>query len=112
MKEYPVDPKVREMWKTFPLRLSGLATSPCCGSPTVLVQSMDGGFVTRNCARCGAKDSFPEADFMRLGLWVACPVCKQPMTATRLHQSNYGYLCKPCDLGIKLAELLPRWTDI
>lgn len=112
MKEYPVDPKVREVWKKYPLRLSGLTTSRCCGLTTVLVQSMEGGFVTRNCPGCGDKNSLPEVDFLKLGLWVACPECKKPMVAGRLPLSNYGYTCEACDLGIKLADLLPRWTDL
>ena len=112
MKEYPVDPDVREIWKKYPLRLSGLTISRCCGAQTVLVQSMEGGFVTRNCAHCGEKEFLPEGDFLRLGLWVACPQCKKPMTASRLPHSNYGYTCAACNLEIKLADLLPRWTDL
>ena len=112
MREHPIDPKIQEIWRSYPLRLSGLAKSRCCGMPTVLVQSMEGGFVTRNCPRCGTMDLLPETDFQRLGLWVACPECKQPMSAGRLPFSNYGYYCKACDLSIKLASLLPRWTDL
>lgn len=112
MREYPVDPQVREIWKKYPLRLSGGSTSLCCSLPTVLVQSMDGGFVTRNCPKCGQRELLPEADFRALDLWVACPGCKQPMVPGRLPYSNYGYLCEGCNLGVKLADLLPRWTDL
>lgn len=112
MREYPVDPQVREIWKKYPLRISGLAKSACCGLPTVLVEGAKGGWVTRNCPKCGQKDLLPEADFRSLGLWVACPECKHPMIAGKLAHSNYGYICEGCDLGIKLADLLPRWIDL
>jgi len=112
MREYSVNPNIREMWRKYPVRLWGLSNSSCCDLPTVLVQSMDGGFVTRNCPKCGEKELLPEVDFKSLGLWVACPECKKPMVAGRLPLSNYGYICEDCDLGIKLADLLPRWTDL
>lgn len=81
MKEVPVDDSIREIWKKYPLRISGLKDSRCHGKPTVLVQSMDGGFVTRNCPECGGYESLSETDFHLLGLWVACPDCRQPMTS-------------------------------
>src|SRR5712691_12336918 len=113
MREYPIDPKVREMWKLFPLRIPGNSKSTCCGAATLLVQSMDGGYVTRNCSVHGEKSSLPEHVFFNeLDLWVACPECRKRMIPGRLAYSNYGYVCKSCDLGIKLAELLPRWEDL
>ena len=112
MKEFPLDPQIRETWKKYPLRLSDGSKSTCCGLPTVLVQSMEGGFVTRNCPRCAKKDTLPEDVFISLDLRVACPECKQPMEPGRLPYTNYGYRCDRCDLGIKLADLLPRWTDL
>ena len=112
MKEVPIDDSIREIWKKYPLRISGLKDSRCHGKPTVLVQSMDGGFVTRNCPECGGYESLSEPDFHLLGLWVACPDCRKPMVAQRVPTSNYGYICEPCQNYIKLASLLPRWTDL
>ena len=111
MREPAVDSRVLAAWKRYPLRLSDGTRSQCCNMPTVLVQSMDGGFVTRNCCKCAKKDSLSPQAFVALHLWVACPECKQPMDPSR-YKSNYCYYCEPCDLGIKLAHLLPRWTDL
>ena len=111
MRELPVDEAIREIWKKYPLRLYGLRNSKCHGKPTVLVQSMEGGFVTRNCPECGKGEYLSEADFHELGLWVACPECRQPMTAGMVAK-NYGYICEPCQNFIKLAALLPRYSDL
>ncbi len=115
MAEYPIDPSVRDMWKSFPLRIQGGSKASCCGAPTLLVQSMDGGYVTRNCSEHGDKNywSLPEHVFMHeLDLWVACPNCKRRMSPGRVPHSNYGYVCGTCDLSIKLSSLLPRWADL
>ena len=73
---------------------------------------MDGGFAIRNCPECGAYETLSEADFQRLGLWVACPDCRKPMKAQRVPDSNYGYVCDQRDKYLKLANPLPRWTDL
>lgn len=111
MTRFPIDPQIREAWKNYPLRLSGLSRSRCCNATTTLVQSMEGGFVTRNCQKCGAKDTLPEDVFFNLSLWVACPRCKQEMAA-QVIEKNYSYVCDKCQLFIRLADLLPRWTDL
>jgi len=72
VRELPVEENIRAIWKKYPVRISGLKDSRCHGKPTVLVQSMDGGFVTHNCPERDGYESLPEMDFRRLGLWVAC----------------------------------------
>ena len=76
-----------------------------------LVQSMDGGFVTRNCKECGRFETLSEQHFKQLNIWVACPDCGRRMVAAVLPDRNYGYICQHCDLGIPLYKLLPRYTD-
>ena len=113
MEEYPVDPKVRGIWKIYPVRVLGRSISDCCGEPTLLVQSMEGGFVTRNCSRCGQYTTLPERVFKNeIDLWVACPKCKGRMKPEVLPDKNYGFVCTPCDICIKLSDLLPRWEDL
>jgi len=112
MREYPIDQRVRETWKLFPLRLSDGTRSDCCQLRVVLVQSMDGGFVTRNCPRCNRSQYLTDAAFRSLHLWVACPDCKQPMEPGTMPYSNYGYTCERCDIGVRLADLLPCYTDL
>jgi ssDNA-binding Zn-finger/Zn-ribbon topoisomerase 1 len=112
MRLHPVDPRVREFWKAFPVRIPGGSDCEDCRQETVLVQSMSGGFVTRNCPKCGRSSTLPESVFRRLGLWVACPSCKSRMEAIVLPDRNYGYACSACDVGIPLFELLPRYADL
>jgi DNA-directed RNA polymerase subunit RPC12/RpoP len=113
LREYPVNPRLGDIWKTYPLRIPGYSLSKCCRQPTLLVQSMDGGFVSRNCPRCGKPTTLPESVFTtKLDLYVACPECKQRMTPQVLPDKNYGYLCRSCRLIIKLASLLPKWQDL
>lgn len=111
MKMHPVDPKVRKFWKVFPLRIPGGSDCEDCGEETVLVQSMKGGFVTRNCSKCNKPTTLPNAVFWKLNLWIACPKCRGRM-AHRILGKNFGYACKDCDIGIPLFELLPRWADL
>ena len=112
MRLHPINPEVREVWKTFPLRISGHSQSTCCNEPTILVQSMEGGFVTRNCSKCGNKDTLPVQVFMNeLDLCVACPDCKRRMESTLLNK-NYGFVCESCQVSIQLSDLLPRWEDL
>lgn len=112
MREYPVDPSVREIWKVYPVRIQSQSTSPCHDEPTLLVQSMKGGFVTRNCPSCGNSSPLPESTFLRdIDLWVACPQCQGRM-ARGLVVKNYAFICERCDIYFKLADLLPRWNDL
>ncbi len=112
MKIYPIDPKVEEFWKIFPVRIPGNSMCQQCGEETVLVQSMGGGFVTRNCPRCNKSDTLPEKNFHDLKLWVACPRCRRRMTSGTLPDKNYGYICGSCNIGIALYSLLPKYTDL
>jgi ssDNA-binding Zn-finger/Zn-ribbon topoisomerase 1 len=112
MTIHPVDPDIRKFWKAFPLRIPGGSTCFHCREETVLVQSMKGGFVTRNCPTCNKSDTLPELTFKRLGLWVACPRCKARMKAEVFPNKNYGYMCVTCGIGIPLFELLPKYEDL
>src|ERR1700687_1808862 len=106
MREHPVDNDIRNFWKSFPLRIPGHSISPCHREPTLLVQSMEGGFVTRNCPTCSRNETLPKAVFLNeLELWVACPKCKVRMNPGYDPRGNYAYICDACDLYIKLASL-------
>jgi len=113
MKNYPISPKIREFWKSYPLRIPGYSVCDNCDEPTVLVQSMKGGYVTRNCPNCNRPETLPKRIFLEeLELYVACPECKQRMEAEVLLDKNYGYVCFDCDVSIALFELLPRYEDL
>jgi hypothetical protein len=112
MRMLPANDDLREMWKTFPVRFEGPRRSRCCEWPTVLVQSMNGGFVTSNCRKCNRSDSLSEADFIdRIRVWVACPECGDCMFREMVRK-NYAFVCHACDVGILLADLLPRWNEL
>ncbi len=112
-KPYPIDENIVRMWKNFPVRISGHSTSRCCHKPTILVQSMQGGYVSRDCPECGNPTTLPEEVFLeKLDLYVACPICRARMVAEILFNKNYGYTCQACKIYIDLASLLPKWTDL
>ena len=112
MRIHSVDPNVRSIWKVYPVRIPAGSKCLKCEQETVLVQSMNGGFVTQNCPRCNNSTTLPKHRFKQLAVWVACPECKSRMTPEILPDKNYGYTCRQCDIGIPLFALLPRWEDL
>jgi ribosomal protein S27E len=109
--KYEFDVDAVLAWKTYPVRVIGPRFSRCCSKPTLLVQSMTGGFVTANCSACGNKETLALGEFKQLGLWVSCPRCKKRMN-TFDAWGNYAYSCDACDIYILLADILPRWEDL
>jgi hypothetical protein len=113
MRLYPDDEALHESWKRIPLRIPGRSESSCCGVPTLLVESKQGGFVQRNCSKCNRPFDLPtETFFNELDLWFSCPECKQRMSPAHLEYGTYGYVCEKCNLGIRLSEILPRYQDL
>lgn len=112
MNIHLVGPDTQQMWRAFPLRIPGGSKCASCQEDTILVQSMTGGFVTRNCPRCNRPGTLPFKTFKQLGLWVACPRCKRRMVALELPDKNYGFACGACDIGIPLFSLLPFYADL
>ena len=113
LRPYPIDERIIEMWKVYPVRIFGHSISRCHEKPTILVQSMQGGYVSRNCSECGSPTTLPADVFLqKLDLYVACPSCRARMDAEILFNKNYGYTCRACKICIDLASLLPKWTDL
>ena len=111
MRRFTYDKETCDGWKSYPIRLTPEnRLSNCCSQPVVLVQSMEGGFVTANCFRCGKRDTLSEDEFLGLRLIVSCPACKQVMKPGFV-EKNYAYRCKKCRLHIRLADLLPYWKE-
>jgi uncharacterized protein (DUF983 family) len=113
MKEYPIDDRLRREWK-LPLNLAGLSISKCCDEPTRIVRSMQGGFVTRNCPRCkkGPGRILPEHVFNKLKLNLSCPQCGLKLRNGKDGYGNYVLICDGCRLFVKLADLVPHWSEI
>ncbi len=112
MRRYEYNPQTTNGWRTYPIRLTVPGKSRCCGRTKVLVQSMEGGFVTANCTKCGKQDAVSLSEFENLGVWVSCPECNQRMAPQKVVYSSYGFACEKCDLYIRLGDLLPKWDDI
>jgi len=111
MNEYKITPEKRNIYRSFPIRITDKKRSTCCGVPTILVQSMEGGFVTRNCPECGKHETLSHDEFISLDLLVVCPRCKKAMLPETIER-NYSYVCKSCNIFIRFADLLPHWSDI
>ncbi len=112
MQELLVSESTRQSWKSSPIRIPAGEECFFCDEPMVLVQSMRGGFVTKNCAKCGNSRKLADSEFRALNICIACPQCKSRMEATRAFSGNYAFRCDRCDRGIKLADLLPSFRDI
>jgi hypothetical protein len=104
-------------WKSYPIRVRGPRPSSCCREQTLLVQSMEAGFITANCSLCGSPEKLSKAEFEGLALWVSCPACKHLMVSGMVAEApgragNYGFICERCGCLVKLAWLLPHWSDV
>lgn len=110
--KHVIDTNFGERWNAYPIRIQGGSKSNCCNATTLLTQLLPGGFVTKDCSKCGNPEFLSKTEFFHeIDLWVSCPKCRQRM-AQAMIKSNYGYECKHCEMGIWLAALLPRWEDI
>lgn len=117
---YP--PETRQRWRDFPIRIMG-PRSKCHRSPTLLVRSMSGGFITANCSTCGKAQMLTASQFIAVNgwLWIGCPTCNQRMRPTgnlavmkggRTLAGNYGYMCQACGTCINAADILPGWQEV
>lgn len=93
------------------IRIQGPRISRCCNAPTLLVQSMSGGFVTANCSECGQKSGLRRDEFYDLNVWVSCPECRTRMDPAILNK-NYGYKCGKCSWNAELSSMVPQWDEI
>jgi len=113
MIQWPIDEELCRKWK-LPLNVGGMNLSRCCNQPTRIVRSMDGGFVTRNCPSCkkGPAHVLPIHVFKSLRLNLRCPQCNEKLCNGRDWYKNYVLICDTCDIFVKLADLIPHWSEI
>ncbi len=90
-----------------PRFLLAIALSKCCESRSLLVRSREGGFVTRNCLKCGKPDYVSPAQLPTL----ECERCNGSLRV-ETRDDNYVYSCEQCDAHWVLAEALPPWSDL
>lgn len=82
--------------------------SKCCNYKTLLVRSMTGGFVTRNCLKCGRRDTVSIEQLPDLN----CDFCGYKLDVQFLDRKNYFYICPKCNKNWKLADFLPDWFEL
>jgi len=114
MQLFKYSRQTTENWKANPIRIQGPEASHCCSAPTLLTQSMKGGFVTSNCIECQKSTNLKNEQWQTLNIWVACPNCSLRMVpdVSRHTDKNYSYVCLNCNIYIWLADLLPNWDDL
>lgn len=85
----------------------------CRRQPTILVESKDGGRVTRNCPLCGRLYFLQNDVFLeKIDLHLNCKKCgKRMKTALLTRHKTFGYECSDCNVNIYLANLLPHYTQ-
>ena len=81
--------------------------SPCCGSEAKIVRSRQGGFVSRNCLKCGAPHYLKESQIPI----IYCRSCNTPMRIDKLDGTNYFYECPICKQYHKIADIVPPWNE-
>ena len=85
------------------------ASSACHKSPSLIVRSRAGGFVTQNCVTCGIPRSLPFDDLPIL----SCESCKRSLVSFTkpAPNHNYAYRCDGCGQGFELHERVPHWNE-
>lgn len=82
--------------------------SRCCRAKTLLVRSRQGGFVSRNCLKCGKPDYVNEQQLPSLH----CDYCSRAMVVRKVDGQNYFYVCDNCNRNWQLSEVLPHWDEL
>ena len=82
--------------------------SKCHKAPTLLVRSREGGFVTRNCLKCGNPDWVSVEQLPKLD----CEICGSLLTVEKLDGYNYFYVCARCKRNWELSRFLPHWSEL
>ncbi len=82
--------------------------SPCCQNSALLVRSRSGGFVSRNCLRCGKLAYVGPSELPDL----QCDHCGEQLDVKKLDGTNYFYVCGRCEKNWQLGSVLPDWSEL
>ena len=82
--------------------------SNCHGAPALLVKSMEGGLVSRNCLECRKPYGVALGDLPTL----ECEKCGAVLEVGKDVRGNYLYACRKCGAEWSLPEMLPMWTEL
>jgi hypothetical protein len=92
-----------------PRFLYSVGLSSCCNSKALLVRSRAGGFVSRNCLKCGKESAYVRQNQLPD---LECEFCGTNLATTKLDEENYFYKCGKCGRSWKLADYLPHWSEV
>ncbi len=81
--------------------------STCHRVKTLIVRSRQGGYVTRNCLKCGHPDYINETQLPRL----SCDRCGDTLRIAMI-EKNYNYTCEQCGIWWRVADQVPHWSDL
>src|ERR1700722_15201037 len=88
--------------------------SPCCEYKALLVRSRDGGFVSRNCLKCG-KPWYVKLNHLPTLDCEICVISRKVIASLKPEQldgENYFYRCWKCGAKWKVADYLPAWSEL
>jgi len=88
--------------------LYSIGETECCNSRALLVRSREGGFVSRNCLKCGKSAYVRQEQLPTLD----CDYCGTRLETKRDAYQNYVYYCGKCKHPWKLADNLPHWSEL
>ncbi len=117
MERYILTTYDKNRLSSYPMIISIHGKSWCCKQARILVQSMDGGFITANCMKCNNKTNVLIDEFQSFDRDVNCPKCGMVMSpayvpdGSKIEERNYGFKCMKCDIYIWASDLIPYYED-
>jgi DNA-directed RNA polymerase subunit RPC12/RpoP len=73
----------------------------------MIVRSREGGFISRNCLKCGKPELINDRQLPSL----RCEGCGHELTVETIDR-NYHYSCATCSKVWKVADQVPHWSDV
>jgi len=83
------------------------AKCSCHSKPSLIVQSRKGGQVSQNCVVTGIPRKIT---LEQLPEW-KCENCGYICEKGQDHYSSYTYKCHQCNMTVKVADLVPFWSE-
>lgn len=91
-----------------PRFLYSKTNSQCCRHSALLVRSRAGGFISRNCLKCGAPSYVTPSDLPDL----RCDHSGRVLDVKKVDGTNYFYVCDQCEKHWQLGSVLPDWSEL
>lgn len=95
-----------------PHYIVALTNSECCNKPQLLVKSRNGGFVSRNCLKCGKSARINGKQMPDLDCEGCAQFRRHRTVAVELMEGDFWYGCEACRRKWQVSEIIPRWEDL